>query len=615
MKGLLFATNVVLTPAAESGGKDRLTQYLESQKAKLGLRDFRIWDYDQLRVLLDGQTDVRTAYQAWITPGDVLAAVLKAMQPKEKNFRAVMRNFVQKELCADQFVKLGQAGHNPSENIPLAKVFVDLPTGNPQEPQGTIALLQELAAQRLDPQSLKGILPLVWREPVSPEPGRVVFIGGPGQGKSTLSQFLCQLHRAALLKQEDQNLLLREAKDASTLICEQCAHESLSLPTMPRFPLRIELNHFAAHLADGKASSLFDYVLKRINQRTERNLSDEDLRDWLAAYPWLVVLDGLDEVPASSNRSAVLEAVRNFLIDAQGCNADLLLVATTRPQGYSNDFSPDYYHHATLLPLDVPRALHYARRLVAQRWGSDKDKVDKLIQRLERAGAEDATAKLMQSPLQVTIMALLVETIGQPPKERWRLFNEYYQVIFRREREREIPAAELLNTYQTDIDTIHQQVGLRLQADSEREGGTEALLSQDDFADIVCDRLKAEGHSGTEGDKLKQAIITAALERLVFLVAPREGKIGFEIRSLQEFMAAQWLMNGSDEAIRRRLRAIAPAAHWRNVFLFAAGRCFYEKQHLRDSLLAICHELNEGEVTSGAGEQPFQSGYALFVSN
>jgi len=615
LKGLLFATNVVLTPAAESGGKDRLTQYLESQKAKLGLRDFRIWDYDQLRVLLDGQTDVRTAYQAWITPGDVLAAVLKAMQPKEKNFRAVMRNFVQKELCADQFVKLGQAGHNPSENIPLAKVFVDLPTGNPQEPQGTIALLQELAAQRLDPQSLKGILPLVWREPVSPEPGRVVFIGGPGQGKSTLSQFLCQLHRAALLKQEDQNLLLREAKDASTLICEQCAHESLSLPTMPRFPLRIELNHFAAHLADGKASSLFDYVLKRINQRTERNLSDEDLRDWLAAYPWLVVLDGLDEVPASSNRSAVLEAVRNFLIDAQGCNADLLLVATTRPQGYSNDFSPDYYHHATLLPLDVPRALHYARRLVAQRWGSDKDKVDKLIQRLERAGAEDATAKLMQSPLQVTIMALLVETIGQPPKERWRLFNEYYQVIFRREREREIPAAELLNTYQTDIDTIHQQVGLRLQADSEREGGTEALLSQDDFADIVCDRLKAEGHSGTEGDKLKQAIITAALERLVFLVAPREGKIGFEIRSLQEFMAAQWLMNGSDEAIRRRLRAIAPAAHWRNVFLFAAGRCFYEKQHLRDSLLAICHELNEGEVTSGAGEQPFQSGYALFVSN
>jgi hypothetical protein len=395
---------------------------------------------------------------------------------------------------------------------------------------------------------------------------------------------------------------LPEAQDACALICQQCAHESLELPNMPRFPMRVELNRFAAALADGKAVSLFDYLLQRIRQRAERDLSADDLRDWLAAYPWLLVLDGLDEVPASSNRSEVLTAVQNFLVDAQGCNADLLLVATTRPQGYNDDFSSRYYRHTQLLPLDVPRALHYADRLVEQRWGGDADKVEKLMQRLERAGAEDATARLMQSPLQVTIMALLVETIGQPPKERWRLFNEYYQVIFRREKEREIPAAELLNAHQTDIDIIHQQVGLRLQADSERVGGTEALLTLNEFDQIVKQRLKNEGHKGASGERLRQAIIDAALLRLVFLVAPQDGKVGFEIRSLQEFMAAQCLMNGSDEDVQRRLRAIAPAAHWRNVFLFAAGRCFHEKQHLRDTLYTLCCELNEGENVSVGGE-------------
>ncbi len=601
----LFVTNVVLTPVADVGSKDKLTNYLEGQQSNLGLKDFRIWDYDQLRVLLDGQTDVRTAYTAWITSGDVLAEVLKNMQPRQQDFRAVMRNFMQKELCANQYVNLNQAGHSTKERIPLAQVFVDLPMGDQQKSDRAIAMLQVLAAQRLDPRSNeqepgKTLSPVM--ESKSQTPGRVVFIGGPGQGKSTLSQFLCQLHRVALLKLEEQILLEPEAKEACKLICQQSKHESLELPQVPRFPVRIELNRFAASLADGKASSLFDFLLKRIRLSTERELSADDLRDWLAAYPWLLVLDGLDEVPASSNRSEVLTSIQNFLVDAQGCNADLMLVATTRPQGYNDDFSPQYYRHTQLLPLDVPSALHYANRLVEQRWGGDTEKVEKLMQRLQRAGAEEATARLMQSPLQVTIMALLVETIGQPPRERWRLFNEYYQVIFRREKERDIPAAELLNSYHADIDAIHQQVGLRLQADSERAGGTEALLLHDEFVKLVNQRLDNEGHQGKEKGRLQKAIINAALERLVFLVAPEADKVGFEIRSLQEFMAAQCLMNGSDEDVRCRLRAIAPAAHWRNVFLFAAGRCFHDKQHLRDSLYALCAELNEGDGVASGGE-------------
>ncbi|MGZ8159689.1 MAG: NACHT domain-containing protein [Methylobacter sp.] len=610
----LFTTNVVLTPVAKKGGKDKLTAYLDSQLSKLGLKDFRIWDYDQLCVLLDNHENVRTAYTAWITPGDVLAAVLKQMQPSQPDFGAVMLNYVQKELQADQYVNLGQAGHNAQDRIPLAKVFVDLPVGEPgeetrrlfededeQQPiAGAMQALRILAAQRLDPDSVKNMLSV--GESFSQVPGRVVFIGGPGQGKSTLSQFLCQMHRVAILDAQCTTPQLPEVQDACKLIRQQCVHEVLELPDMPRFPVRVELNRFATALAGGHANSLFDYLLQRIKQRAERDLSLDDLRAWLAAYPWMLVLDGLDEVPASSNRSEVLAAIQNFLVDAHGCNADLLLVATTRPQGYNDDFSSRYYRHRYLLPLGVPQALLYASRLIDQRWGGDADHVQTLMERMQRAGTEDATARLMRSPLQVTIMALLVESVGQPPKERWRLFNDYYQVIFRREKERNILAAELLNTYQADIDAIHQQVGLRLQTDSEQSGGTEALLPQVQFAQLVEQRLTKEGHAGKEGERLKQEIIDAALERLVFLVAPQEDKVGFEIRSLQEFMAAECLMNGLDEDVRRRLRAIAPAAHWRNVFLFAAGRCFHDKQHLRDSLHALCCELNEGDGVVGGGE-------------
>lgn len=208
----------------------------------------------------------------------------------------------------------------------------------------------------------------------------------------------------------------------------------------------------------------------------------------------------------------------------------------------------------------------------------------------------------MKSPLQVTIMALLVESLGEPPKERWRLFNEYYQVINRREKERDIPAAKLLNSYQADIDYIHQKVGVHLQVESERSGKTDALLTEIEFSRIIDNRLVAEGHEGEEGEQFKNDVIEAAFERLVFLVAPQEGRVGFEIRSLQEFMAAQALTSGSDTSVVFRLRSIAHASHWRNVFLFAAGRCFYERQHLRDNIFTICSELNDGggsDVESG----------------
>ena len=46
-------------------------------------------------------------------------------------------------------------------------------------------------------------------EPIVPvsRPSRFVLVGGPGQGKSTLAQYLCQLYRAAILNDRPRHLL------------------------------------------------------------------------------------------------------------------------------------------------------------------------------------------------------------------------------------------------------------------------------------------------------------------------------------------------------------------------------------------------------------------------
>ena len=325
----------------------------------------------------------------------------------------------------------------------------------------------------------------------------------------------------------------------------------------------------------------------------------------------MIILDGLDEVPSSSNREQVLESIRDFWIDASNANADILAIATSRPQGYNDDFSPALYQHQRLAPLSQAMGRHFAKRLVEVRYGSDTDRKEKVLSRLDRSFESPATSRLMRSPLQVTIMTALVDRRGQPPQARWNLFKAYYDVIYQREVERDIPASSILRQYEPDINAIHSRVGLLLQIDSEQSGRTDARFSKRRFISLVTERLKEEGHEGNSLRHLTQQIVDAAAERLVFLVGLESDRVGFEIRSLQEFMAAESLMEGSDDEVRKRLLEIAPLPNWRNVFLFASGRCFADRQHLRDSVHRICAALNETDEDPIAGSYLTGSGIAM----
>ena len=606
----LFCTNVVLSPKHKTGFKDRITRELGIYQKRLSMKGFDFWDSDKLRIFLDGNSEIRRTYAAWVTSGDVLAAVISRLEQLQPNFRNSISSFLQKELLSDQFVNLDQAGHSTEEQIPMARVFVDL-LASPQplsdslpernevdeDTPGFVQVVVEAGKCRLNygtdvPQ--KGTV-LRKTSPGEPNLGRFVLIGGPGQGKTTTAQYVCQLFRVALLADHSGGISI-ECRKAISLIRNQCQAEGLEIPTVKRFPIRIPLSDFAKELASNKIGaprSVVEYLASRIRLKTSPEFSVADLKEWLANYPWFVVFDGLDEVPASTNRAEVLRAIQEFWVDAASADADILVLATTRPQGYNREFSAEFYTVRYLVPLSVDRALRYGQRLADARFGHDVERGRRVMARLKAASTVDATARLMTSPLQVTIMATLVDRAGQPPPERWRLFSEYYDVIYQREMERDNPASAILRAHKANIDGIHHWAGLELQIESERTGQTDARLSRDRFALIVRSRLETEGYAGPELEHLLRSITDAATQRLVFLVGLEADKVGFEIRSLQEFMAAEALMDGGDEKVGERLRAIAPISYWRNVFLFAAGKCFALRQHLRDIVASVCDNLNE----------------------
>lgn len=606
----IFATNVNLSSVPDSGGKDKVKAVFEEFKSTVPIKDFRIWDYDQIRVFLDADQSVRRTYTAWITPGDVLSAMIDLIGSSKRDFMKTIGLYLQKELLMDQYVNLGQAGHAEEDKIQLADVFVDLPylstpvqeskQSNENDKQdGFVKFILEEANKLIDkPDPQDGLINNIQRAIpiIQKNYGRFVLVGGPGQGKTTVGQFIAQLFRSAILRESSLVQMSPEVKGALTDIENQCQQENLILPSAKRFPIRIVLNNFSRSISEinsGDSISLLNYMAKNISLLTDSAVTPDDLKEWLSNYPWIIIFDGLDEVPVSSNREEVLTAIQNFWVDMSALEADVIVVATTRPQGYSEDFSPRFYQHYWLSHLNNKQALHYSNRLVDARYVGDSERRKKVLSRLEKAVSHENTSRLMKSPLQITIMTTLVDQIGQPPQDRWRLFQMYYEVIYRREMERDIPAANILREYKPDIDAIHRHVGLVLQTESEYSGNTQSYISKNKFEKIVVSRLEDEKHEGEQLESLKNAIIDAAVERLVFLVGPEVDKAGFEIRSLQEFMAAEALLDGSDDDVRKRLTQISKSTHWENVFLFAAGKCFVERQYLRDTIHSICGQLNE----------------------
>lgn len=542
----------------------------------------------------------------------IAAWVGQARVPAE--WAEVLTRWLERQFVSDQYARLEQAGHNLEEAIPLAPVFVDLEVSSgpqasmPPEPNPENGFVAQALART---PKLLGDRERVLAKESLPDPERrsesngYVLIGGPGQGKSTVGQFLCQVHRGALLSPRIEHLG-EKGRRALRSLQDQCAEDKLCAAAEPSLPLRIILRDFAAWMAKTGAEprmALLRYLLHQQMElppeRQERAV--DELGQILIQAPWLLVLDGLDEVAPSAGRDQMLAAARDFLQCFANAGARGLVIGTTRPQGYAGEFAGLDLETRYLIPLSRKRALAYAKRLVRVRFHDMHDRQQKVLERLETASREEATARLMQSPLQVTILATLVDRIGRAPQERWRLFHDYYKVIYEREMERPGEAAELLRNHRGNVDRIHMKVGLLLQVESERSGGTEALMPRERLEQVVDETLAEDDDDKTRRDRLVRQVLDAAENRLVFLVSPQADRVGFEIRSLQEFMAAWALTSKSEAIVEARLTQIAPAASFRNVLLFAASRYFAELSDLRDFFVdRLCPELNEADDVTRA---------------
>jgi len=602
----IFCTNVELT-SASGGGKDQLNNLIEGYKEKLSLKGYSIWDLDKLSSLIDGQSDIRQRFKAFFTTGDLLAEISEHLK-FDRSTTSTLRSYIRNEFRNEQIAKTSQGGDRTESQVNLADVFMDLPSATSPNAQNndsndnlrSIPALLTSSACKLDPisitqcSSLKG----------TAHCAQYVFIGGPGSGKSTIGQFISQINRAAILDRIPQHKLTLNIISEVAGLKKSCNKLGFEWPKTPRYPYRIDLNQFAKDLTleaqAGGVDTLSMYIRAKISQN--ETISHRQLIEWFAEFPSILIFDGLDEVPVSSNREQVIDQIQSFLGEIREYESDVLIIASSRPDGYRNEFdNMGVVIHRYLLPLNKQQALKCSEKYLINKYKDcDESRLANDMEVLKTSVDNPLIEKLMQTPLQVTFMVTVVSAFGKPSESRWKLFNDYYTTIYTRELQKSVPPfGKILKERAQDIDELHHNVGFILQNRAELSGETSAEMNISEFKQLVQNTLEENGLEGDELSQEKRMLVGAAKERLVFITSKKDLLLSFDVRSLQEYMAAMAITNADSGDIVKRLKMVAASQYWRNTLLFAIGR-FFSDSHFRksrDNIRILCDDLNrEGKI-------------------
>ncbi|MBD2002718.1 NACHT domain-containing protein [Trichocoleus sp. FACHB-40] len=413
---------------------------------------------------------------------------------------------------------------------------------------------------------------------------KIVIIGGPGQGKSTLGQQLAQVHRAKLLGKSYE------------------CHPYNFQPRIERIPFRVVLKYFAQWLVKNHSfDNLEFYLAEKVCELAAQpvgSVSTNDIQQILRCRPCLLILDGLDEVVGIELQEKMLARINDFMERAEQLDADLMVVATSRPKEYErkykNNFIPAYFWHLELLKLSKEKVNDYAKKWIPEKI-LRKEETNRIAEHLEECQQNDNISTLLTTPLQVTIILLIIKDGGRPPSQREALFDEYWRIIFRREKSK---AKGIIQSDESMLFELHSYLGYLLHRRASEEN-VQSLLPEDEFKQFVREFLRKEDRRSSDNAiNSRMEELFSGRDRLVLIVEPQQGLFGFELRSFQEFFAAVHLAQTAVNTEQRfeRLKAIACSQHWRNVALLCAGRIARNFRGEASNIFElVCRPVDRGE--------------------
>lgn len=566
-KSYRLITNLPGSGRLDTGQMDRLDKIL----ADLSIPDaVCLWRPD-IDIRLAKHPFLKWSFRELWSGQDLLdGAVLDAVSHHHERRLRALRSFLSAQADKDGTVRFRQVGLRQElldlwVDVPLMGLeYSDLPKCPPNT--GARDLIESLADPRQSPR-VPAAYALLYGETAAMD--RLVVRGAPGQGKSTLGQFICQVHRCRILADDDAISRITPYRDAPL-----------------RLPFRVDVKHLAAYLAGRDAlnrnatlggeypRSLDGFLAHLVSVASGGDAFDvADLKACLALGPTLVVLDGLDEVGDPSERVDVVDAIDRGAVTLAAVNPNgFRIVVTSRPAAFASGaaFRSDRWRETSLVDLPPATIVAYAVAW-ADTHALDPEEGNELSHLLEERLADHEFAELTRNPMQLTIvLSLLIRRGRSLPDKRTQLYAEYMAHFLDREAEKSRIVAEQREL----IYQLHAYLAYRMHGAAERD-------SSDGKIEVGALRREIEGFvQRTEGGaELAERLLEGIVERVMALVS-RDGRVfEFEVQPLREFFAGHYLYDSAPVArfepvagtLPERFELLTKSPFWLNVLRFFAG--------------------------------------------
>jgi hypothetical protein len=606
----VVVTNMPGSSHLNTGSIARVQKYLDENLTIPS----QCWWRDELDRRLDNAFDLKLRYPDLMTGMDAFRLIwtlLGASEDRDRRENA-LRAYMRHHYEQDCKVKFKEVGLPPS---PLFDLFIDVPiSANRQQPRQPVVRGFAEATHRLariraeesdseariniehyeDIDSTSGITYLrqglymstaagykrinigaseLMLDPTFAERNpAIVLEGAPGQGKSTLSQYLVQIHRSRLL----------ELQDAISALPKYAIDSPIMLP------IKLELRDLALWLNGIDPWSAKQADMHRETPTLEAAIvahiqrysggvqfSVADLLATLGSMPALIVLDALDEVADLDDRKRVVEEVKAAISRLRQRNNAVRFIITSRPTAIAK--SPSFRSekaiaYLSLAPINHELGISYAGRWARVRELDAKD-TEELIEVLRRRLESPHIAELARNTMQLTILLNLISLRGPSlPDKRTDLYDTYFQVFMDRESEKDIAVRD----NREFLVDLHTYLGYYLHAHAEANGSNGRITTSELEGLIQAYMTKQQ----QAPDRLPA--LTGAVDRIFAIVSRVEGTWEFEVQPLQEYFAARYLYDTAPYSPVGRERSgtkpdifdgIASNSYWLNVTRFFAG-CF-----------------------------------------
>lgn len=437
------------------------------------------------------------------------------------------------ELPKELWEKLQQAGEISAEDLPKGVTPADLEAaGAAFRARPTVRVFDALSGN---------------------DGSRVVLLGDPGAGKSTLTRYLL----------------------LSLLDPDGDSRARAAFPDV--LPLIVELRKFAGLRAEGRCETFLDYFA--LLGRTEGFcLTAEALTAHLYSdAPTLVIFDGLDELFDPGVRETVTHQIAGFASD----HPRVRVLVTSRILGYSpKSLSDAGFVHFTLQDLGPPEIGRFLSAWFGRVLADRPDDAVLRKQRILTAVEESRSIRMIAgNPMLLTIMAIIGKN-QELPRERAELYHHAATVLVEHwdvKKHLVEAALEIAFDRQEKLELL-RRVAWAMQA---APGGLAGNYIQDErLLEVIRDFIHDQfGEALAQARRIAGVMIRQLRERNFILCLYGAGLYGFVHRSFLEFFCAsaiQRQFEKTQELSLDQLKRDVYGTHWedhawREVLRLVAG--------------------------------------------